>query len=358
MISWTRRSALSRPRSRPSRRNVRVPVAQTSTLPARRGEASGKKKTTCGAPEIHSPCTPGATSTHSTFEVTNFFRNSGAPNSERSTGPRTSVETMPSRSYSVPCTAGRNGPPRTLRAPASSTGLPRPAASGSSCARGSVPTRSTVTPRRWKKRRMALRDCGTAKAATRATTASATATTSARRRRGRSSSREATSGVGGHATVGPRDRRSRSRSVIALPQSLERARSTRLDRAAAHAERSGGLGLRQVEQVAAAEHQPRVVGKALERAEQAPALVGREHFCLGGRGRAPRDVFALGPQREGGAAPRRATAVARLVGDDAQEPRPERRAGAEATERAPRLEHAVLDGVLGLVARNEVRDSV
>src|SRR5438067_588409 len=223
MIARARRSASSRPRSRPSRRKVRLSVAQTRTLPARRGEASGKKKTTCGAPEIHRPWMPGATSTHSTFEVTNFFRNSGAPNSERSTGPRTSVETMPSRSYSVPCTAGRNGPPRTLRAPASSTGLPRPAASGSSCARGSVPTRSTVTPRRWKKRRMALRDCGTAKAATSATTAIATAATSARRRRGRSSSREATSGVGGHATVDPRDRRSRSSSVIALPQSLERA---------------------------------------------------------------------------------------------------------------------------------------
>src|SRR5262249_61818267 len=47
------------------------------------------------------------------------------------------------------------------------------------------------------------------------------------------------------------------------------------------------------------------------------------------------------------AAPRRAAAVARLVRDDAEQPRLERRTCAEAAERAPRLDEPFLRRILG-----------
>src|SRR5262249_19099176 len=72
--------------------------------------------------------------------------------------------------------------------------------------------------------------------------------------------------------------------------------------------------------------------------------------------RVPRGLLGRRAQREarpaaGGAAP-----VARLVGDDAQQPRPEGRALAKAAERAPRLHETVLRRVLGVarVARDQV----
>src|SRR6185436_5598999 len=57
------------------------------------------------------------------------------------------------------------------------------------------------------------------------------------------------------------------------------------------------------------------------------------------------------------AASRRAPAVARLVGDDLQEPGPERSARAEASERAPGLDEPVLRSLFGVggVACDHVR---
>src|SRR5262249_14068158 len=218
-----------------------------------------------------------------------------------------------------------------------------------------VPTRSTVTPRRWKKRRIALRDCGTASAAATATIAASTRAVTSRRRLGRSSSPDATSGVSGHSM--PSARRSRSSSVIALPETIEGARDTGLDRAAAHAECGRGLGLVELEQVTAGEREARVVRQRVEGLEEPRPLLRRGEGRHGGRGGAPRDVSALQPEHQRGAAAHRAAAVPRLVRDDAQQPGPERRVGPEAAERAPGLEHALLDGILGLAPRDEVGDS-
>src|SRR5438128_5592346 len=80
---------------------------------------------------------------------------------------------------------------------------------------------------------------------------------------------------------------------------------------------------------------------------------------LRGRSRRPRDLRALGPQRElrpptGGPAP-----VARLVRDDLQQPRAHGQLRLEASERPPRLDESLLRRVLGLgcVAGDEVSDS-
>ena len=70
---------------------------------------------------------------------------------------------------------------------------------------------------------------------------------------------------------------------------------------------------------------------------------------------APAARGALGllgrPQGQARAPAGGAAAVARLVGDDRQQPRPERRAGAEARQRAPRLHEALLRGLLGVGGR-------
>src|SRR6185437_10041097 len=63
--------------------------------------------------------------------------------------------------------------------------------------------------------------------------------------------------------------------------------------------------------------------------------------------------------REPFAAARRAAAVPRLVGGNAEEPGPQRLARPEAAKRAPRLDERVLNGVLGVcsVACDHVRHS-
>src|SRR4029079_5348504 len=63
-------------------------------------------------------------------------------------------------------------------------------------------------------------------------------------------------------------------------------------------------------------------------------------------GRVPRGLLGRRAQREAGPAAGGAAPGARLVGDDAQQPRPEGRALAEAAERAPRLDETVLRCIL------------
>src|SRR5204862_191247 len=82
------------------------------------------------------------------------------------------------------------------------------------------------------------------------------------RRRGRSSSPDATSGVSGQSRRSAR--RSRSSSVIALPEPVERARDARLDGTAADAERGRGLRLVELEQVAARERAARELALLVE----------------------------------------------------------------------------------------------
>ena len=87
-------------------------------------------------------------------------------------------------------------------------------------------------------------------------------------------------------------------------------------------------------------------------------LVGGDGELLGGRGRVLRALRG-GRERETRAPPRGAAAVTRLVGDDPQQPRPERLLESEPPERTPGLDDGLLRGVLGLggVPGNDVGES-
>ena len=140
----------------------------------------------------------------------------------------------------------------------------------------------------------------------------------------------------GRASRATRPRSARSSSVERqtslahlLPQPLERAREARLDRARPHAERRGGLGLGELEQVAAADHRAVVLAQPAERGEQRGAALAREERRLRGGGRLPGGaLLARGAERERRPPAGRPAAVARLVGDDRQQPRPQRLARA------------------------------
>ena len=78
----------------------------------------------------------------------------------------------------------------------------------------------------------------------------------------------------------------------------------------------------------------------------------RARSAASGDGAASRGGALLGQvQLEPRAARRRAPAVARLVGDDREQPRAQRRVLAEAAERAVRLHEGVLHGLLGVGGR-------
>src|SRR5206468_4176564 len=129
-------------------------------------------------------------------------------------------------------------------------------------------------------------------------------------------------------------------------QSFERAREPRLDCAATAAERGRGLLLRQIEEVAARDRLAVMLFETVHGGEQLLASLRAEECRLGGRGRVPRDDVPGRAQRDRLAAAAGATAIARLVRDDAQQPRLERRTGTEAPERAMRLHEAVLRSLL------------
>src|SRR2546423_13058740 len=146
---------------------------------------------------------------------------------------------------------------------------------------GSVSTRSIVSPPMWKKRRIAVRAEGTAKAAPTATTRTASASTSTRRRakpkpRGAASPRRARAdgtraGSGGKASSRPTSRRSRSSSAIRLPQPVEGASGPRLHRSAPDPEHLGRLVLGQLEGVAAGDHEPLRLRQRLDGGAEPPA---------------------------------------------------------------------------------------
>src|SRR5436190_4601360 len=275
------------------------------------------------------------------------------------------------RETNIPCawrggsgsSGGRSSsPPSSCSAAARETTGPLSAPSGRCGARGSRSTRSTVTPPRWRKRRIAPRDCGTANAAASATSRTASASTSPRRhgtpRRDGSAAatRGASRGVSGQATSAPSRRSSVSR-LIRLPEPGERARGARLDRAVPHSQGRGRLVLREVEEVAARQDEASLLGQLLELLEQPPPLVGADRGFLGRGGRLARG--SRDPQRQMLASARRPPAVARLVRHDPEQPGAQRRVGAEAAERPPGLEEPLLGGVLGVggVAGDDVGHS-
>ena len=77
------------------------------------------------------------------------------------------------------------------------------------------------------------------------------------------------------------------------------------------------------------------------------APLGAEQGCLRGGGRLPGRLLG-GAERQRRAPAGRAAAVARLVRDDAQQPRLEGRPGPEPPERAVRLHERVLRRLLGV----------
>src|SRR4051794_28621426 len=188
----------------------------------------------------------------------------------------------------------------------SGTPGPRPASSGRCSAGGSVSTTSIFAAPRWKKRRIAPRDCGTARAAAIAAAANAAATAGQRRRLLRAARSSRKCGVSGQSTSSCLSSRARS---IRLPQPFERAVRTRLDGAEPDVERGGGLLLGELEQVAAREDVAGLVGQLLELGEQVRALVGVEDGLLGRGGRLARGSRGR-TQREVVAPPCGAAAVA------------------------------------------------
>src|SRR5262249_48025136 len=102
----------------------------------------------------------------------------------------------------------------------------------------------------------------------------------------------------------------------------------------------------QLEQIAVGEHLARGLGQLVERAQQLGALRAVKDCVLGGGGRLPR--ARDGAQRETLAAPGAPPPVARLVRDDAQQPRAQRLVRPEAAERAPGLDERVLRRVFGV----------
>ena len=168
----------------------------------------------------------------------------------------------------------------------------------------------SLTPSRWKKRRMAPRAGGTAKAMPTARATAAAATTAMRshgvaapisepRLDGR---RQVRARPGGRSYAASA-LRSRSSSVIELlpqlgAQPLERPRQPRLDRAAADAERGRRLLLGELEEVAAGERFAVVVAEPARAPRAAPRSARPSDRRLGGRGRVPRGRVRRGAERE------------------------------------------------------------
>src|SRR6266536_615486 len=344
---------------------------------------------TCRAPVSQIPWAP-STSTNLVLvaPTTSFLKmpSSVWPSSLSCTGSPWSRKTSetkssPSRWSGGSGSSGGNsgGWPRACCATRRETILPMSAPSGRSWAGGNWSTRSIVTPPRWRKRRIAPRDSGTANAAPSATRRRATASTSGRRPgawrsatwrrhaipRGDATprcdarteaTRDASSGVGGQAISAARSWSSRSR-FMRLPQPCEPPRRARLDGASADAERRSRLLLRELEEVAAREDEPRLLRQPLELVEQPPPLVRADRGFLGRGGRLARG--SRGPDGQVLAPAGRPAAVACLVRHDPEQPGPQGLVRAEASERAPGLEEALLRRVLGVggVAGDDVGHS-
>src|SRR5262245_30929529 len=210
-----------------------------------------------------------------------------------------------------------------------------------------------LTWRRPSQSRIAVRAGGTANAAATATTRTARAiATGLSQRRCRSRRPwidDARSGVGGNSTCRPSSLNATSSSGIRLPQVVERTRRARLDGADANVEHRGGLLLRELEEVAAGDHEPLLLPQRVDGGEQLLTLLAGEQVTLGGRSRAPRGSFRGGGTHDQRRAPALGAApVPRLVGDDLKQPRPKGRTGAKPAERAVGLDEPFLGRLLGL----------
>src|SRR6185369_292748 len=118
-------------------------------------------------------------------------------------------------------------------------------------------------------------------------------------------------------------------------------------------ERLGGLGLREPEEVAGADHLALLVTQATERRVELYTRLAGEDRRFRRRLRLVAWRRDASTERETGPPIRRAPAVACLVGDDAQQPRPDRRSGTEACQRAIRLDERILDSIGSIGLRGD-----
>ena len=133
-----------------------------------------------------------------------------------------------------------------------------------------------------------------------------------------------------------------------LAQPVERPRQPRLHGPPRAAQGGRRLLLGQVEEVAAGDRLAVVLGQSGHRRQQLVAPLEVEERRLRRRDRATRAALLGHAQDESLAAARGAHAVARLVCDDREQPRPQRRALAKAAESAVRLDESVLGRLLGV----------
>src|SRR5438034_475279 len=135
------------------------------------------------------------------------------------------------------------------------------------------------------------------------------------------------------------------------------SRSASPRRAARQSEDVGGLGLVEVEEVAGGDHLAVGVAEVVDRADEPGPLFAVEDRRLGRWGRIARPAILGSPEGETRPPAGRAPSVPCFVGDDPQEPRPERGPITEPAERAIGLDERLLDGVLGItIGRDQVRD--
>src|SRR5436309_4763591 len=186
----------------------------------------------------------------------------------------------------------------------------------------------------------------------------------------------AEAGTAGTARLRPRSRRASSNAASgscasrrtsatvrpfgrgrqAIPEAPERAGQARLHRAARQSEDVGGLGLVEVEEVAGGDHRAVGVAEVVDRADEPGPLFAVEDRRLGRWGRIGRPAILGSPEGETRPPAGRAPSVPCFVGDDPQEPRPERGPITEPAERAIGLDERLLDGVLGItIGRDQVR---
>jgi hypothetical protein len=140
-------------------------------------------------------------------------------------------------------------------------------------------------------------------------------------------------------------------------ESIERAREPRLDSPASPTQHLGGLGLRQLEEVPARDHQAILFPQGLDGGEQRLLLFPAAQCRLGGGGRLPRGSLRSRAQYEAGAATRGPAPVAGFVGHDLENPGTKRCAGPKAAECVVGLHETFLGCVfrLGRVSDDEVR---
>src|SRR5258706_3091012 len=146
------------------------------------------------------------------------------------------------------------------------------------------------------------------------------------------------------------------RELLAEPP--ERPRQARLHGSPRDAQGLGRLRFGELEEIARPDDLAIVVAEGVDCRQQRRSRLAGEDRRLGRWGRIVRPAILGDPERETGPSAGRPPAIARLIGDDPQQPRPKRRLDPEARQGGVRLDEGVLDGVFGIaVGRDDMRRS-